>query len=51
MNLARLSCNLGKPKDAETYLQRVLEFNPDLPDARTMLRRLNGQPGVCGSSR
>jgi len=51
MNLARLACNLGKPKDAETYLQRVLEFNPDLPDARTMLRRLDGQPGVCGSAR
>jgi tetratricopeptide (TPR) repeat protein len=46
-----LSCNLGKPKDAETYLRRVPEFNPDLPDARAMLGRLDGQPGACGSSR
>ena len=28
MNLARLSCNSGKQKDAETYFRRVLQFNP-----------------------
>jgi hypothetical protein len=28
MNLARLSCDSGKQKDAETYLRRMLQFNP-----------------------
>jgi tetratricopeptide (TPR) repeat protein len=51
MNLARLSCNLGKGQDAESYLRRVLEFNPDLPDARTMLHKLDRQPDFCSSSR
>ena len=51
MNLARLSCNLGKSQDAESYLRRVLEFNPDLPEARQMLRRLESQPDFCSSSR
>ena len=51
MNLARLACNLGKGPDAETYLHRVLQFNPDLPDARTMLRKIRSQPDFCSSSR
>jgi predicted CXXCH cytochrome family protein len=51
MNLARLSCNLGQRKDAETYLRRVLQFNPDLADARTMLRQLESQSELCGLSR
>jgi predicted Zn-dependent protease len=50
MNLARLSCNLGKGQDAESYLRRVLEFNPDLPEARKMLRKLESQPDFCSSS-
>ena len=51
MNLARLSCNLGKSQDAQSYLRRVLEFDPDLPEARQMLRKLESQPDFCSSSR
>jgi len=51
MNLARLSCNFGNREDAETYLRRVLQFNPDLKDARTMLGQLESQPDFCASAR
>lgn len=49
LNLARLSCNLGKNQDAEVYLRRVLQFNPDLPDARAMLGQLERHPDFCAS--
>jgi len=51
MNLARLSCNLAQRQDAQAYLRRVLQFSPDLADARKMLRHLETQPDFCGPSR
>jgi predicted CXXCH cytochrome family protein len=46
MNLARLSCKLGNPEEAKLFLQRVLRFNPDQPDARQFMRLLQ-TPAAC----
>jgi len=47
MNLARLFCGAGQPDAARDYVLRVLEFNPDLPEAKSLLQRLNGAPPKC----
>jgi Flp pilus assembly protein TadD len=47
MNLARLLCDAGRPSGARDYVLRVLEFNPDLPEANKMLQRLNASPPKC----
>jgi len=47
MNLARLFCNLGQPSSARDAVQRVLEFNPDLPEANALLQSLNSIPPKC----
>jgi predicted CXXCH cytochrome family protein len=49
MNLARLSCNLGNREEAEQSLRRVLQFNPDFPEAHQFLYGLESQTVVCGS--
>jgi predicted CXXCH cytochrome family protein len=49
MNLARLSCNLGNREEAEESLRRVLQFNPDFPEARQFLRGLERQTVACGA--
>ena len=51
MNPARPSCNLVKRQDAQAYPRRVLQFSPDLADARKMLHQLETQPDFCGLSR
>jgi predicted CXXCH cytochrome family protein len=49
INLARLTCNLGNGEDAKQSLRRVLQFNPDFPEARQFLHALESQTVVCGS--
>jgi predicted CXXCH cytochrome family protein len=48
MNIARAYCGTGKIVDARTYTRRVLEFNPDLSSARSLLQHLNAKPPNCG---
>ena len=48
MNIARVLCDAGQPGSARDYVLRVLEFNPDLPEAKTLLQGLNGSPPKCG---
>jgi len=47
MNLAKVSCSAGKLEDARNAVLRVLEFNPDLPSAKTLLEHLNATPPSC----
>jgi predicted CXXCH cytochrome family protein len=47
INLARLTCNLGSGDEAKLSLKRVLQFNPDSPDARQLLHALETQPSPC----
>jgi len=48
MNLALAFCSTRQFKDARNYTMRVLEFNPDLGEAKTMLKQLNADPPNCG---
>ena len=47
MNIARLYCNTAQPDSARDYVLRVLEFNPDLPEAKNLLQRLNSGSRKC----
>lgn len=47
MNIARLFCNSAQPNNARDYVLRVLEFNPDLPEAKNLLQRLNSGSPKC----
>ncbi len=47
IDLALVSCDLGQVAEARTYLQRVLQFNPDMGMARDFLARLQEQPPRC----
>jgi tetratricopeptide (TPR) repeat protein len=47
MNIVRLYCDAGQPRSARDYVLRVLEFNPDLPEAKNLLQRLNGNATKC----
>lgn len=47
MNIARAYCEAGKISQAQKYILRVLEFNPDLGSAKDMLRGLNREPANC----
>jgi len=38
MNLARSFCQSGQMKEARSYVERVLRFNPDLSEARKLLQ-------------
>jgi tetratricopeptide repeat protein len=49
MNLARTFCESGRIKEARAYVERVLRFNPDLSEAKKLLRQLNAYPPGCGS--
>ena len=41
MNIARLFSDAGQPSRARDWVMRVLEFNPDLPEAQNLLQHLN----------
>jgi len=47
MNIARVYCEAGQPAKAREYVSRVLEFNPDLREAKSLLHYLNGSPPTC----
>ncbi|HLK34341.1 MAG TPA: tetratricopeptide repeat protein [Terriglobales bacterium] len=47
IDLALVSCDLGRVEEARGYLNRVLQFNPDLEKARKFLEHLNAQPAKC----
>ena len=48
MNLAHAFCASGQIDHARDYTMRVLQFNPDLTSAKTLLKQLNGDPPKCG---
>lgn len=48
MNLARVFCEGGQFKEARTYVERVLRFNPDLGEAKKLLENLNADTAKCG---
>jgi Flp pilus assembly protein TadD len=48
MNLARAFCSTRQFNDARNYTIRVLQFNPDLGEAKTMLKQLKADPPSCG---
>jgi hypothetical protein len=48
MNIARVFCEAGKIDEARSFTLRVLEFNPDLGAAKTLLQSLNHTPASCG---
>jgi tetratricopeptide (TPR) repeat protein len=47
MNLARVLCRAGQPAQARDSVLRVLEFNPDLPEAKNLLQGLKGSAPKC----
>jgi len=47
MNIALLFCGSSQPDNARDYVLRVLEFNPDLPEAKSLLQRLNNGLSKC----
>jgi predicted CXXCH cytochrome family protein len=49
MNLARLNCNFGDAEEAKRSLGRVLQFNPDYPEANLFLSQLDNHVISCGA--
>ncbi len=47
MYLAMSFCAAGQTEEAEKYVERVLEFNPDYGKGKSMLRHLEGDPVEC----
>jgi tetratricopeptide (TPR) repeat protein len=47
MNIARVLCEAGQVDSARDYVLRVLEFNPDLTEAKNLFQRLNGPALKC----
>jgi hypothetical protein len=47
INLAKAFCAKGETEEAREEIRRVLEFNPDLPDAEKMLEELEASPSKC----
>ncbi len=48
INLAKALCAKGRTDDAKGEITRVLEFDPDLPEAEKMWRELEASPSNCG---
>ena len=46
-NLAMALCADGEPAEARATIERVLEFNPDLPQARKLQHDLKQSPPEC----
>ncbi len=47
MNLARTLCEAGQTKEAKSYVERVLRFNPDLSEAKKLLQQTDAVPPKC----
>jgi Flp pilus assembly protein TadD len=48
MNIARVFCEGGQFKEAQSYILRVLEFSPDQSSAKYLLRQINADTPSCG---
>lgn len=48
LNLAYAFCASHQSEQARDYTLRVLEFDPDQPDAKALLRKLASTPPKCG---
>jgi hypothetical protein len=48
IDVARALCAAGRVNSARDYVLRVQEFNPDLPEAKSLLQRLNSRTPKCG---
>ena len=49
MNLAHISCDTGQFDKARAYVARVLQFNPDSPNAKNFAKALAADPPNCKS--
>lgn len=49
IDLARVYCSEKQFGQARDYTMRVLEFNPDFPEAKTLLKELNSDQPHCGN--
>jgi predicted CXXCH cytochrome family protein len=49
MNLAHISCDTGQFDKARAYVARVLQFNPDSPNAKSFAKALSADPPSCKS--
>ena len=47
VNLAIAFCVAGQPAQSRTYVERVLEFNPDFGKAKQLWSNLNSNPPHC----
>jgi predicted CXXCH cytochrome family protein len=47
MNLARIYCSAKQLDKARQYVTRVLQFNPDLPQAKALIRELSADSPKC----
>jgi len=47
MNIAKAFCDAGHIDEARSYVLRVLDFNPDLGEAKRLLQHLNRVPPSC----
>jgi predicted CXXCH cytochrome family protein len=47
MNIVRAFCGAREFDEARSYTLRILEFNPDMGDAKELLRYLNRTPASC----
>jgi Tfp pilus assembly protein PilF len=47
LNLVRALCEVGAYNEARTYTLRILEFNPDMGAAKTLLQSLARTPATC----
>jgi predicted CXXCH cytochrome family protein len=49
MNLAHIACDTGQFDKARAYVARVLQFNPDSPNAKSFAKSLAADPPNCKS--
>ena len=49
MNLAQVYCSSAQFDQARAYTRRVLQFNPDLPEAKALMRSLSADPPKCAA--
>jgi tetratricopeptide (TPR) repeat protein len=49
MNLAQVYCSSAQFDQARAYTQRVLQFNPDLSEAKALIRSLSADPPKCAA--
>ena len=47
MNIAKAFCGAGQVDEARSFVLRVLDFNPDLDEAKRLLQHLNRTPPSC----